>query len=94
MAYAANIKDYPTVAVMNFGNKAVMSRGLRDTDFSAATEYAIYQLSACGWYDLVDYEQLSAMAKMQRVQMSGLIDPATAVQVGRVLGGAPGGARL
>ena len=83
---AANIKDYPTVAVMNFGNKAVMSQGLRDTDFSAATEYAIYQLSACGWFDLVDYEQLSTIAKMHRVNMSGLIDPSTTVQIGKFAG--------
>ena len=83
---AANIKDYPTVAVMNFGNKAVTSSGFRDTDFSSATEYAIYQLSNSGWFDLVDYEQLATIAKMQRVQLSGLIDQNTAVQMGKVLG--------
>ena len=86
LAFAANIKDYPTVAVMNFGNKAVMSAGLRDTDFSAATEYAIYQLSACGWFDLVDYEQLSTIAKIHSVNMSGLVDPSTAVSVGKFVG--------
>ena len=85
-ASAANIKDFPRVAVMNFGNKAVMSQGLRDTDFSAATEYAIYQLSACGWFDLIDYEELSTIAKMHSVNMSGLIDPSTAPAVGKVLG--------
>ena len=85
-ASAANIKDFPRVAVMNFGNKAVMSQGLRDTDFSAASEYAIYQLSACGWFDLVDYEQLSTIAKMHSVNMSGLVDPATAVAVGKFAG--------
>ncbi|MBR1760298.1 MAG: hypothetical protein IJ741_03860 [Schwartzia sp.] len=85
-ASAANIKDFPRVAVMNFGNKAVMSAGLRTTDFSAATEYAIYQLSACGWFDLVDYEQLSTIAKIHSVNMSGLVDPATAVAVGKFAG--------
>ncbi len=83
---AANIKDYPTVAVMNFGNKAVTSRGLREHDFSSATEYAIYQLSACGWFDLVDYEELSTIAKMHSVNMSGLIDPATTVAMGKFAG--------
>ena len=83
---AANIKEYPTIAVMNFGNKAVMSQGLRDTDFSAATEYAIYQFSACGWFDLVDYEQLSTIAKIHSVNMSGLVDPSTAVSVGKFAG--------
>lgn len=84
--YAANIKDSPRVAVMNFGNKAITSAGLRDHDFSSATEYAIYQLSACGWFDLVDYEQLSTMAKIHSVNMSGLVDPSTAVPMGKFLG--------
>ncbi len=83
---AANIKDYPRVAVMNFGNKAVMSGGLRETDFSAATEYAIYQLAASGWFDLIDYEELSAAAKMHSVNMSGLIDQTTAPAIGKFLG--------
>ncbi len=85
-SYAANIKDFPRVAIMNFGNKAITSSGLRDHDFSSATEYAIYQLSACGWFDLVDYEQLSTMAKLHSVNMSGLVDPATTVSMGKFLG--------
>ena len=84
--YAAKIKDNPRVAVMNFGNKAITSSGLREHDFSSATEYAIYQLSACGWFDLVDYEQLSTMAKIHSVNMSGLVDPTTAVSMGKFLG--------
>lgn len=83
---AANIKDFPRVAVMNFGNKAIMSRGLRAHDFSSASEYAIFQLANSGWFDLVDYEQLSTIAKMHSVNMSGLVDPATAVAMGKFAG--------
>ena len=71
---------------MNFGNKAITSSGFREHDFSSATEYAIYQLSACGWFDLVDYEQLSTMAKIHSVNMSGLVDPSSAVPMGKFLG--------
>lgn len=85
-ANAANIKDYPTVAVMEFGNKAITSRGLRGHDMAMATEYAIYQLSNCGWFDLIDYEQLSTIAKMHAINMSGMVDQGTAVQMGKVLG--------
>ncbi|MBQ2975490.1 MAG: hypothetical protein IJE20_03560 [Phascolarctobacterium sp.] len=85
-ATAANIKDYPTVAVMEFGNKAITSRGLRGHDMAMATEYAIYQLSNCGWFDLIDYEQLSTIAKMHAINMSGMVDQGTAVQMGKVLG--------
>lgn len=83
---ATGIKDFPRVAVMNFGNKAITSEGLRDTDMSSATEYAIYQLSASGWFDLIDYEQLSTVAKMHKINMTGLVDPSTTVAMGKFLG--------
>lgn len=86
VAQATDIKDFPRVAVMNFGNKAITSQGLRDQDFSSATEYAIYQLSASGWFDLIDYEQLSTIANMHSINMSGLVDPATTVEIGKFAG--------
>lgn len=85
-AMAANIKDYPRVAVMDFGNKAITSRGLRGHDMAMATEYAIYQLSACGWFDLIDYESLNAIAQMHKINMSGFVDQGTAVQMGKIAG--------
>lgn len=86
ISFATGIKDIPRVAVMNFGNKAITSEGLRDTDMSSATEYAIYQLSASGWFDLIDYEQLSTVAKMHKINMTGLVDPSTTVAIGKFLG--------
>ena len=83
---AADVRSYPTVAVMQFGNKAITSQGLRRYDFDSASEYAIYQLLASGWFDLVDYEQLSNIAKMHAINMSGLVDQSTAVQLGKVAG--------
>ena len=83
---AADVHNYPTVAVMQFGNKAITSQGLRRYDFDSASEYAIYQLLASGWFDLVDYEQLSNIAKMHEINMSGLVDQSTAVQLGKFAG--------
>ena len=83
---AADVHSYPTVAVMQFGNKAITSQGLRRYDFDSASEYAIYQLLASGWFDLVDYEQLSNIAKMHEINMSGLVDQSTAVQLGKFAG--------
>ena len=85
-AKAADVHSYPTVAVMQFGNKAITSQGLRRYDFDSASEYAIYQLLASGWFDLVDYEQLSNIAKMHEINMSGLVDQSTAVQLGKFAG--------
>lgn len=86
LASATDIKDFPRVAVMNIGNKAITSRGLRDQDFSSATEYAIYQLSASGWFDLIDYEQLGTIAQMHSINMSDMVDTYTAVQFGKIAG--------
>lgn len=85
-AEAADVHNYPTVAVMQFGNKAITSQGMRAYDFDSASEYAIYQLVASGWFDLVDYEQLGNIAKMHQINMSGLVDQSTAVQLGKVAG--------
>ena len=84
-AAAANIKDHPRLAVMNFANKAVTSKGLRDYDFSSASEYAIYQLSASDWFDLIDYEQMATVARMHSMNLSGLVDTSTAPALGNFL---------
>lgn len=86
VAQAADIHSYPTVAVMQFGNKAITSQGMRAYEFDSASEYAIYQLLASGWFDLVDYEQLGNIAKMHEINMSGLVDQSTAVQLGKFAG--------
>ena len=82
---AANIKDHPRLAVMNFANKAITSKGLRDYDFSSASEYALYQLSASDWFDLIDYEQMAAVARMHSMNLSGLVDTSTAPALGQFL---------
>lgn len=86
MASATSIKDYPRVAVMNFGNKAITSKGFRDQDFNLCTEYAIYQLQASGWFDLIDYEELNTIAQMHNINNSGLVDPSTIVAMGQFAG--------
>ena len=82
---AASIKDHPRLAVMNFANKAITSKGLRDYDFSSASEYAIYQLSASDWFDLIDYEQMATVARMHSMNLSGLVDTSTAPVLGNFL---------
>lgn len=85
-ADAAGLRDYPRVAVMDFGNKAVTSRGLQDEDMSSAAEYALYQLSESGWFDLIDYASLAAIAEMHSINMSGLVDHGTVVKLGKFAG--------
>ena len=82
---AANIKDHPSVAVMQFADKAIKSNveGIRGQDFSSASEYAIVQLNASNWFDLVDYEQMTAIARMMAMYQSGLFDQSAAPMLGK-----------
>ncbi len=82
---AASIKEHPRLAVMNFANKAITSQGLRDYDFSSASEYAIYQISASDWFDLIDYEQMATVARIHSMNLSGLVDTSTAPVLGNFL---------
>ncbi len=82
---AANIREHPAVAVMQFTDKAIKSNveGIRGQDFSSAAEYAIVQLDAANWFDLVDYEQMTAIARMLNMYNSGLFDQSSAPVMGR-----------
>ena len=85
IAKAANIKEHPSVAVMQFTDKAIKSNveGIRGQDFSSAAEYAIVQLNASNWFDLVDYEQMTAIARMMSMYQSGLFDQSAAPMLGK-----------
>lgn len=80
---ASDIRDHPRVAVTNFANKAIVSEELRDQDISLATEYAIFQLSASNMFDLIDYEQMIAIARLHSINMSGLVDTTSAPALGK-----------
>lgn len=82
---ATPIKNHPRIAIAEFSNKAITSEGFRDQDYSSATEYAIYQLSASDWFDLIDYEQMITVARMHSINRSGMFDPATVPQLGKFL---------
>ena len=82
---ATPIKNHPRIAISEFANKAITSEGFRDQDYSSATEYAIYQLSAADWFDLIGYEQMVTVARMHSINRSGLFDPSTVPQLGKFL---------
>lgn len=82
---ATPIKNHPRIAVCEFANKAITSEGFRDQDYSSATEYAIFQLSAADWFDLIDYEQMVTVARMHNINRSGMFDPSTVPQLGKFL---------
>ena len=70
---------------MQFADKAIKSEveGIKGQDFSSASEYANYQLNASNWFDLVDYEQMTAIARMHAMYQSGMFDQTAAPMLGK-----------
>lgn len=82
-----DIRDYPAVALMPFGNKAIISRELNSSGMlGVASEYVTYQLLCCQRFDPVDYEQVGAALKMLQAGQSGLYDTSTTSDVGKFIG--------
>lgn len=89
IAFAAkkDIRDCPRIALMPFGNKAIVSRELNSSGMlDVASEYMTTQLVWCGRFDPVDYEQVSAALKIISAGQSGLYDLSTTSEVGKFIG--------
>lgn len=82
---ATPIKNHPRIAVANLANKAITSEGFRDQDYSSATEYALNQLALSDWFDVIDYEQMVAVARMHSMYRSGMFDSASVPMLGKFL---------
>ncbi len=83
---SAGLADYPRVAVMPFNIKAAVSH---DLDFSyneAASEEVAVALMNEGWFDILERSELRRVVDEQSFQMTDLVDRATAVRVGEMLG--------
>lgn len=89
VALAANkdIRNCPRIALMPFGNKAIVSRELNSSGMlDVASEYMTTQLVWCGRFDPVDYEQVSTALKLIKANQTGFYDPSTSSEVGKFIG--------
>lgn len=87
LAAAKDIRDCPRIALMPFGNRAIVSRELNSSGMlDVASEYVTTQLVWCNRFDPLDYEQVGAALKMMQAGESGLYDTNTTAQVGKFLG--------
>lgn len=71
------------IGVVEFENKTVYGQGRLGT---AASDILITELVKSGKFIVVDREKLNKVMEEQKFQMSGVVDPATASQIGKVLG--------
>lgn len=87
MASAKDIRNNPRIALMPFGNKAIVSRELNSSGMlDVASEYMTTQLVWCDRFDPLDYEQVEAALKIMQAGQSGLYDTATTAQAGKFIG--------
>ena len=82
----AGLLDYPTVAVLPFANKGIVSKGMGIEDAQLVSEFVIEDLIDSGYFDVIEREQLDNVLAEQSFGMSGLVDQSTAPQAGQLLG--------
>lgn len=84
--HAASLYDYPNVAVLPYANKAAVSQQLSLADASMVSEFVIEQLLDAERFNVIEREMLESIMKEHSFNMSGMVDPMTAVQIGKLAG--------
>ena len=82
----AGLMDYPTVAVLPFANKGIVSKGMGIEDAQLVSEFVIEDMLDSGLFDIIEREQLDQVLAEQAFGSSGLVDASTAPQAGQLLG--------
>ena len=83
---AASIHDYPNVAVLPYANKAAVSAELSLADASLVSEFVVEKLLDSERFQVIERDALMAIMQEQNFTMSGMVDPSTAPQIGKLLG--------
>lgn len=86
VATAKDIDDYPTVAMLPFQNKAPVRWDRFGDSAMQAGEDVGFELERTGRFEVVEREQLQAILDEHSLNMTGLVDPATAVTIGKLAG--------
>jgi curli biogenesis system outer membrane secretion channel CsgG len=82
---ARGVGAKPTVAVLRFKNKADNPWWQR-SGAQAVQDVFVTELVKSGRFRVVEREQLQALMREKNLTLSGDVDPATAVRVGKLLG--------
>lgn len=78
--------ERPGVAVLPYANRAAVSKELSLGDAAVVSEFVIEHLLEANRFRLVERSQLLAITNEHKLNLSGLVDPSTAVEVGRLAG--------
>ena len=84
-ALAADTSTKPRIAVLEFKSKAE-NQWWYHNGSAAAQDVFVTELVKSGKFRVVEREQLAALMQEKNLTLSGDLDPATAVRVGKLLG--------
>lgn len=82
----AGLHDFPNVAVLPFRNKAITSDDVNYQEQNLISEFVIEELIDTGRFNVLERDELMAVTNEHSLNMTGLVDPATAAQIGRLAG--------
>ncbi|WP_293729561.1 CsgG/HfaB family protein [uncultured Phascolarctobacterium sp.] len=82
----AGIRDYPPIAVLNFDNKSAVPSNLTLKDVSIVSDFMIDELVNCDRFNVMERQQLQALVGEHYLNMTGMVDPATAAEIGKLTG--------
>lgn len=83
---AAAINEHPSIAILSFKNKAAVPKAIALHDASLVSDLVIEELTEAHCFQIIEREYLEDVMKEYSYNMSGIIDPATAVQIGKQVG--------
>lgn len=83
---AASLFEHPTVAVLNYKNKAAVSSELTFNDAAMVSEFMIEQLWDTNRFNIVEREFLEDIVKEHSLGMSGLVDDSNAIATCKLAG--------
>lgn len=82
----ASLSDYPKIGVLEFKNIASESYDISLEDASMVSDYMLEELIDTGRFEVVEREQLQAMFAEHNLNVDGVVDPTTAVKIGKLTG--------
>lgn len=85
-ASAVAINEHPSIAILSFKNKAAIPKAIALKDASLVSDLVFEQLIDAQCFQIIEREYLEDVMKELSYNMSGIIDPATAVQIGKQVG--------
>lgn len=89
----AGLNDYPNIAIIPFGNHASVSTTVSSTsgeialtDAAVASDYVLEALVDSDRFSVLEREQMAAIFSEHHLNLTGMIDQSTAVQIAKLAG--------